>query len=106
LIIRGYGLRDAERRTGFVFEELELEKYARLPVSRLSGGLAKRVMLAAVFADESTEVLLLDEPLPGLDVKSRIIFWSFYSELLGMDAWHSFLLTTLKTCRWWLIMLW
>ena len=76
LLIRGYSLGDARRRAREVLELFSLEEYASVPVSKLSGGTVRRALIASVLADESAELFLLDEPLPGLDPRSRMIFWS------------------------------
>ncbi len=76
LLIRGYSLGDARRRAREMLELFSLEEYASVPVSKLSGGTVRRALIASVLADESAELFLLDEPLPGLDPRSRMIFWS------------------------------
>jgi ABC-2 type transport system ATP-binding protein len=77
LLMRGYSYGDARRRAGEILDLMELKSVARSPVSGLSGGMAKRAMLAMVLSAEDAEVFFLDEPLPGLDIRSRMIFWGF-----------------------------
>lgn len=49
---------------------IELEKFARAWPKQLSGGMRRRVAIAAVFANEP-DVLLMDEPFVGLDYVRR-----------------------------------
>ncbi|BEP17894.1 hypothetical protein PYJP_12460 [Pyrofollis japonicus] len=76
LMIRGYGYSDATRRAREVISLFELDHYSSVKVSRLSGGTMRKVFIAAVLADENANLVLLDEPLPGLDIRSRILFWN------------------------------
>ena len=68
--VRGTGakVRDGMRTLG-------VDHLARRPFSKLSGGQQQRLLLAGALADEP-DVLVLDEPTEGLDVKSRQVFLS------------------------------
>lgn len=50
-----------------VLYNFDLEKYANLQVSKLSGGEQKRVCLARTFSQDS-QIILLDEPEASLDI--------------------------------------
>jgi len=74
LKLRGLDPGEARRRTGEVLDELSLSEYRRALVSRLSGGLRRRVMCAMVLASDA-EVMFLDEPTTGLDPIARREVW-------------------------------
>lgn len=55
-------------------ELLDVASYAERPLHSLSGGTARKVLLARALAG-SPPVLLLDEPCTGLDARSRRLFF-------------------------------
>jgi ABC-2 type transport system ATP-binding protein len=63
-------------RIAQVLELLDLEEYADQLTGNYSGGLKKRLDLAAGFLHQP-RVLVLDEPTVGLDIESRTIVWEF-----------------------------
>ena len=74
LKLRGSDAADARRRTNAVMEELGLTEVRTRLVSRLSGGMRRRAMVAMVLASDA-EVLFLDEPTTGLDPLARREVW-------------------------------
>ncbi len=74
LKMRGMEPAEARRRTKEALEELSLTEYAKRLVSRLSGGLRRRILCAMVLASDA-EVLFLDEPTTGLDPIARREVW-------------------------------
>jgi ABC-2 type transport system ATP-binding protein len=74
LKMRGLPTPDARRRTNEALEELSLVEHRRRLVSRLSGGLRRRVMCAMVLASDA-DVMFLDEPTTGLDPIARREVW-------------------------------
>ena len=62
-----------------LLSELHLEKY-NTKVSRLSGGMKRKLNLAISLIHEP-ELLLLDEPTAGIDLKSRIEIGKFLKAL-------------------------
>jgi len=59
---------------------LQLEPYADKLSGTYSGGLKKRLDLAAGLLHQPS-VLILDEPTVGLDIQSRIAIWEFLRKL-------------------------
>jgi ABC-2 type transport system ATP-binding protein len=74
LKLRGLDGAESRRRTRDALEQLSLMEYRRRAVSRLSGGLRRRVLCAMVLASDA-EVLFLDEPTTGLDPIARRQVW-------------------------------
>ncbi|MEM7596040.1 MAG: ATP-binding cassette domain-containing protein [Cyanobacteria bacterium P01_A01_bin.83] len=63
-----------------LIEVLGLQEYADNKIGTYSGGILKRLDLAAGLLHQP-EVLVLDEPTVGLDIETRMIVWQFLQEL-------------------------
>ena len=63
-----------------LIEVLGLQEYADMKTGSYSGGIRKRLDLAAGLLHQP-EVLVLDEPTVGLDIESRMVVWEFLQEL-------------------------
>ncbi|PSB27846.1 ABC transporter ATP-binding protein [Stenomitos frigidus] len=72
----------AKERIALVLKLLDLERYADQKTGTYSGGLKKRLDLAAGLLHQP-QVLVLDEPTVGLDIESRLAVWNF---LRGLRA--------------------
>jgi ABC-2 type transport system ATP-binding protein len=68
------------RRINQVLELLGLTSYADQKSGTYSGGLLKRLDLAAGLLHDPA-VLVLDEPTVGLDIESRVVVWDFLRQL-------------------------
>ena len=67
-------------RIDSVLDLLQLEPYADKLAGTYSGGLKKRLDLAAGLLHQPS-VLILDEPTVGLDIQTRIAIWEFLRKL-------------------------
>ncbi len=70
----------AKDRIAELIALLDLEDYADRKTGTYSGGIRKRLDLAAGLLHKP-EVLVLDEPTVGLDIESRFIVWEFLRKL-------------------------
>ena len=70
---------------------LDLEAYADQKTGTYSGGLRKRLDLAAGLLHQP-QILVLDEPTVGLDIESRKVIWDFLRQL--RDSGTTVLLTS------------
>ncbi len=71
---------EAHRRSAEVLERFDLADAADRPAKTYSGGMRRRLDLAASLVGRP-EVLFLDEPTTGLDPRSRLDVWDFIREL-------------------------
>ncbi len=69
-----------KQRIDTVIALLGLQEYADNKTGTYSGGLRKRLDLAAGLL-HAPDVLVLDEPTVGLDIESRFIVWEFLRQL-------------------------
>ncbi|MBD2457941.1 ABC transporter ATP-binding protein [Nostoc sp. FACHB-87] len=70
----------AKQRIQTVLDLLSLQEYADKKTGTYSGGLRKRLDLAAGLL-HAPDVLVLDEPTVGLDIESRFVVWEFLRKL-------------------------
>jgi ABC-2 type transport system ATP-binding protein len=72
----------AKRRAAELLERFSLTDAGGRPAKTYSGGMRRRLDLAAALV-ASPPVLFLDEPTTGLDPRSRIDLWEAIEELVG-----------------------
>lgn len=82
---------EARRNAGDVLERIHLIDAADRLVSTYSGGMRRRLDLAASMVGRP-QVLFLDEPTTGIDPGSRLDLWDLIEELVGGGT--TLLLTT------------
>ena len=69
-----------KERVNTMLDLLGLQEYANKKTGTYSGGLRKRLDLAAGLL-HAPDVLVLDEPTVGLDIDSRFVVWDFLRKL-------------------------
>lgn len=69
-----------KQRVNMVLDLLGLQEYANKKTGTYSGGLRKRLDLAAGLL-HAPDVLVLDEPTVGLDIDTRFVVWDFLRKL-------------------------
>ena len=82
---------EARRRSNDVLERIGLTEAANRQVGTYSGGMHRRLDLAASMVGRP-EVLFLDEPTTGVDPQSRLDVWDLIEELVSEGT--TLLLTT------------
>jgi ABC-2 type transport system ATP-binding protein len=84
MVGRLYGERRgaAKRRAGELLERFQLVDAAKRPTKTYSGGMRRRLDLAAALVAEPP-VLFLDEPTTGLDPRSRLALWATIEGLVA-----------------------
>ena len=83
--------KEAKRRTRDVLEHIDLADAADRPVNTYSGGMRRRLDLAASLVGQP-DVMVMDEPTTGLDPRSRLELWEIIEELVERGT--TLLLTT------------
>ncbi len=93
MVGRLYGERRAAatKRGHELLEQFDLTEAAKRPTKTYSGGLRRRLDLAAALVAKPP-VLFLDEPTTGLDPRSRLDLWGTIEDLVGEGT--TVLLTT------------
>ena len=82
---------DAHTRAVELLEAFELSDAADRPVKGYSGGMRRRLDLAASLVAKP-QILFLDEPTTGLDPRSRLALWAIIREIVADGT--TLLLTT------------
>jgi ABC-2 type transport system ATP-binding protein len=85
------GKRESRIRAAELLERFELTEAARRPAKTYSGGMRRRLDIAASLIARP-RVLFLDEPTTGLDPRSRLGMWEFIADLVSDGT--TILLTT------------
>ncbi|MDT9685177.1 ATP-binding cassette domain-containing protein [Streptomyces sp. TRM76323] len=83
--LSGLSRRDARRRAADLLERFGLADAADRPAGTYSGGMRRRLDLAAGLVGEP-EVVFLDEPTTGLDPRSRQELWQVVRDLAAGGA--------------------
>jgi ABC-2 type transport system ATP-binding protein len=73
---------DAKARAAELLRQFDLEEAAKRPAKTYSGGMRRRLDLAAALV-EAPPVLFLDEPTTGLDPRSRLDLWGTIEDLVA-----------------------
>lgn len=73
--------REARKRADEVLERIHLTEAADRPVGTYSGGMRRRLDIAASLVGRP-RVLFLDEPTTGVDPRSRLDLWKLIEELV------------------------
>lgn len=87
----GLGRRDAKRKAGELLEEFGLTEAAKRPLKQFSGGMRRRLDLAASLIAQPP-LIFLDEPTTGLDPRTRAQMWETIRRLVATGS--TVLLTT------------
>jgi ABC-2 type transport system ATP-binding protein len=85
------GRRESRVRAGELLDRFELSDAADRPAKTYSGGMRRRLDIAASLIARP-RVLFLDEPTTGLDPRSRLGMWEFIADLVSDGT--TILLTT------------
>ncbi|MGN6503520.1 MAG: ABC transporter ATP-binding protein [Pseudolysinimonas sp.] len=83
--LRGVSPAESRRRAAQLLDEFGLAEASRRPVSTFSGGMRRRLDVAAALVHRP-RVLFLDEPTTGLDPEARAAMWAEIRRLSGEQA--------------------
>ncbi len=89
--LQGLGRTDAKRKSGELLVEFGLADAAKKPISQFSGGMRRRLDLAASLIAQPP-LIFLDEPTTGLDPRTRAQMWDTIRRLVATGS--TVLLTT------------
>ena len=78
----GIAKADRKRRINELIARFDLEEHRDVKFQKLSGGLKRRAMLGRALV-HTPDLLILDEPTAGVDVKQRHELWEFLKEMNG-----------------------
>jgi len=78
--LRGMPAAEVDRKANELLELLSLGSYRHAAISAYSKGMKQRVLIAAALLHDP-EVLILDEPLSGIDVTSALLFKHLLNQL-------------------------
>ncbi|MGF9696036.1 ATP-binding cassette domain-containing protein [Paenibacillus sp. MABNR03] len=87
----GLGRTEAKRKTAELLEEFGLIEAAKRPLKSFSGGMRRRLDLAASLIAQPP-LIFLDEPTTGLDPRTRVQMWNTIRQLVRSGS--TVLLTT------------
>ncbi|MFS0869253.1 ATP-binding cassette domain-containing protein [Paenibacillus xylanilyticus] len=87
----GLGRTEAKRKTAELLEEFGLTEAAKRPLKSFSGGMRRRLDLAASLIAQPP-LIFLDEPTTGLDPRTRAQMWNTIRQLVKSGS--TVLLTT------------
>ncbi|GAA2066799.1 MULTISPECIES: ATP-binding cassette domain-containing protein [Leifsonia] len=87
----GLSGREAKRKTAELLEEFGLTEAAKRPLKKFSGGMRRRLDLAASLIAQPP-LIFLDEPTTGLDPRTRAQMWDTIRRLVSTGS--TVLLTT------------
>ena len=71
---------EVERKANDLLQLFQLHSYRHAPISAYSKGMKQRILISAALLHDP-DVLILDEPLSGIDVTSALLFKHLLSEL-------------------------
>jgi ABC-2 type transport system ATP-binding protein len=89
--LHGVGRGEARRTAGRLLEQFDLTEAANKPIKHFSGGMRRRLDLAASLITRPP-LIFLDEPTTGLDPRTRGQMWETIRELIREGS--TVLLTT------------
>ncbi len=78
--LRGIALPVVDKRANDLLELFSLHPHRHAPIANYSKGMKQRVLISAALMHDP-DVLILDEPLSGIDVSSALLFKFLLTEL-------------------------